>query len=101
MHHMNTPPTTAFAPSQPAIPDGFAHVLSSLDALRTTLGPRHTSVLCAYMAEIIFNHISDLQDGVAARVAHYAERGLTVDDLDRMGAWLADQAQALSSRGLH
>jgi hypothetical protein len=98
---MNTPPTTVLAPSTPTIPDGFSHVLSSLDAMQLQLGPRQTSAVCAYMAEILFHHISDLQNGVPARVAHYAERGLTVDDLDQMGLWLASRAQALSSRGLH
>ncbi|MEN3238235.1 hypothetical protein PUR29_32835 [Methylobacterium ajmalii] len=98
---MNTPPTTALAPSTPTIPDGFSHVQSSIDAMQTHLGPRQTSVVCAFMAEILFTHISDLQNGVPARVAHYAERGLTVGDLDQMGAWLAGRAQALSPRGLH
>lgn len=97
---MNTPPTTVFVPSTPTIPDGFSHVQSSLDAMQTQVGPRQTSVVCAYMAEILSHHISDLQSGVPARVAHYAERGLTVGDLDQMGAWLAGRAQALSSRGL-
>lgn len=98
---MNTPPTTVLAPSMPTIPDGFSHVQSSLDAMQNQLGPCQTSVVCAYMAEILFTHISDLQNGVPARVAHYAERGLTVGDLDQMGAWLAGRAQALSMRGLH